>query len=49
MGLPTDLATTAEELGISPSKLMGACGNAWPVDTVAALIKRIAVSMQWGQ
>lgn len=30
MGLPDDVCDVAKEVKISHSKLMGACGNAWP-------------------
>ena len=34
-------------MGLSPSKVMGAAGNAWPVPVVAKIIKQIALAMDW--
>jgi len=46
-GIPGDIADLASEMNISPQKIMGAAGNAWPVPLVTQVIKSIGRAMQW--
>ena len=47
MGLPGDLHSFAKEQGVSNAKLMGACGNGWPVNAVAKVIGSMGLAMGW--
>ena len=46
-GIPGGIADLASEMNISPPKIMGAAGNAWPVPLVTQVIKSIGRAMQW--